>query len=99
MAAATNEQVQQFVNNRIRPRAQQIRALLLSMEDDIAALDDVYANLTDSPDWTDNRPDGPPHLLEPNDVLAINTFLHDMTTAMRGNAQLPVVLKACVHPV
>lgn len=97
---ANDQQVQQYVNERVRVRAEQIRALLLAMEDDRAAIDDVYSSLTQqSPTWTDNRTDGPPHLLTPSDVLAWNTFLYDTITAMRGNAQLPVVLKACVQPV
>jgi hypothetical protein len=100
MPLATDQQVQQFVNERVRPRAEQIRALLLAMEDDRAAFDDVYAALTaQSPTWADNRTDGPPHLLTKDDVLAWNTFLSDSITAMRGNAQLPIVLKACVRPV
>lgn len=100
MPLATDPQVQQFVNERLRPRAEQIRALLLAMEDDRAAFDDIYAALTaPAPTWDDERADGPPHLLTGNDVLALNTFLYDTITAMRGNAQLPVVLKACVRPV
>ncbi len=97
---ATNQQVQTFVDQRIRPRAEQIRALVLSMQDDISAIDDVFAALNvQSPTWTDTRTDGPPHLLVPNDVLAVNTFLHDAVTALTGDGQYPIVLKACVRPV
>lgn len=99
MAAASNAQVQAFTEQRVRPRAEQIRALLLAMEDDRAAFDDVYANLTDDPDWADTHNGNPPHLLTPSDVLAWNTFLFDVIAAMRGDAQLPVVLKACVRSV
>lgn len=107
--AATDQQVQNFVDQRIRPRAEQIRALYLACKDDKAHIDDIYAALTQpTPTWTDNRTDGPPHLLTPSDVLAINTFLTglialvesgnsgDMTAA---GAQYPVVLKATVRPV
>lgn len=98
--AASDQQVQQYVDERVRRRAEQIRALLLAMEDDRSAIDDVYAALTaPSPTWDDERTDGPPHLLTPADVLAWNTFLFDTIAAMRANAQLPVVLKACVRPV
>jgi hypothetical protein len=97
---ATDAQVQTFVNERVRPRAEQVRALLLAMEDDRAAFDDVYAALAQtSPTWADTRADGPPHLLTPADVLAWNTFLYDTIAAMRGNAQLAPVLAACVRPV
>ena len=97
---ATDQQVQTFVNERIRPRCEAIRSLLIAMEDDIAAIDDVYAALTQqNVTWEDDRTDGPPHLLTPSDVLAINTILNDLKTALRTNAQLPIVLKACVRPV
>lgn len=97
--AASDTQIQQFVNDRVRPRAEQVRALLLAMEDDRAAFDDIYAALTDKPTWTDTRSDGPPHMLTADDVLAWNTFLFNAISAMRADAQLPIVLKACVRPV
>jgi hypothetical protein len=99
MARATDAQVQQFVNERVRPRAEQIRALLNAMEDDISAIGDVYAHLNDNPTWEDNRTDAPPYLLSASDVLNINTFLSDITTAINGHAQLSVTMKACVSPV
>lgn len=99
MAKATDQQVQDYANARIRVRCEQIRDLLIAMEDDKSAIDDVYAAMADSPTWEDTRSDGPPHLLTPGDVLAWNTFLSDMITAMRGNAQLPIILKSCVRPV
>lgn len=97
--AATNEQVQAFVDNRVRPRVQQVRALLLAIEDDIATIGDVYANLTDSPTWADERTDAPPHLLTANDVLGIHAFNVALQAAMRAHNQLPVVLAACIHSV
>jgi len=98
--AATNQQIQQWANERTRVRAEQIRALLLAMEDDRAAFDDVYAGLTqEGADWTDQRTDGPPNLLTRNDMLGMNTFIDDMKTAMRAHAQISVVLRACVRPV
>jgi len=96
---ATNEQIQRWSNERTRVRAEQIRELLLAMEDDIAAIGDIYATLVDPGDWTDNRTDGPPALLDAGDLLAMNTFVNEMATAMRASQQLPVVLKACVSPV
>ena len=98
--AATNLQIQQWADQRTRQRAEQIRALLLAMEDDRAAFDDVYAGLTkEGADWEDTRTDGPPNLLTRNDLLGINTFIDAMKTAMRAHDQLPVVLQACVRPV
>lgn len=98
--AATNTQVQNFVDQRLRPRAEQIRALLLDMQDDVASIDSVYAAVTESnPTWTDQRTDGPPNLLVASDVAALNTLLHDLITAISGDAQYPIAQKACVRPV
>lgn len=64
--AATDVQVQNYSDSRVRPRAEEIRALYLACKDDKAAIDDVYTALTEqSPTWSDNRTDGPPHLLTP----------------------------------
>lgn len=106
--AATNEQVQQYVNERVRPRSEQIRALYLLCKDDKGSFDDVYANLTDSPDWTDARTDAPPHLLTPSDVLAWNTFVTGFIALVEGtfnnvseangvSAQYPIIVEACVR--
>ena len=95
--AATNIQVQQYVNERVRVRAEQLRAVYLAMQDDKAAIDDVYANLSGTPDWTDNRTDGPPALLEPSDVLAYNAFLTAAIAFFEGDSNWPVVRAACVR--
>lgn len=98
--SASNLQVQAFVNERIRPRSEQIRSVFLAMDGDISSIDDIYNALNvGSPTWTDNRTDGPPHLLMPSDVLAINAFLHDIRDAIKNHAQYPIVLKACVRAV
>jgi len=104
---ASNAQVQQYVNERVRPRAEQIRALYLAIKDDKAVIDDVYANLVDNPTWTDVRSDAPPHLLTPSDVLAYNTFIERMIAFIEGTltdgnknegaAQYPVIQDACIH--
>jgi hypothetical protein len=96
--AATDQQVQTFVNERLRPFAEKARALYLLSKDHRAAIDDVYANVAaGSPTWTDNRTDGPPHLLVPNDVLAMNSFMAALNTFIEGNAEYAIILKACVH--
>ena len=109
--AASNQQVQQWANERTRVRAEQIRALKIAIEDDVAVFDDVYANLANSPTWDDDRTDGPPHLLTPNDLLGIHTFnvgflafldqtVQDAAAKIAAaDDQLPVVLNACVRPV
>lgn len=96
---ASNQQVQQYVNEYIRPLAELSRELATRFDDAILAIDDVYAALSDTPTWVDSRDDAPPHLLTPSDVLAINAFLHDVRDAAKNHAQYPVVIKACVYPI
>lgn len=107
MAIATNAQVQNFVDTRVRQRCEQMRALYLSLKDDVAVIGDVYANLTNSPTWTDGRTDGPPHLAVPNDVLAFNTAASALIAVYEGGLtsvmddfapQYPVILNLCVRP-
>jgi len=71
--AATNAQVQNFSDQRMRVRSESLRQLFAAIDDDVASIGEVYANLTSTPDWTDVRSDAPPTLLTPNDLLAINT--------------------------
>ena len=100
MAEANAEQIQQYVNERVRVRAEQVRALLLGLQDDKAAIDDVYAGLTGSQSgWTDARPDGPPRLAAASDVLAYNTFATDLIADIEANANLSTILALCVRPV
>ncbi len=100
MANATDQQVQAFVDRYIRPSAEQSRSLALFLDSGIAVIDDTYNALNGpSPTWTDTRTDFPPHLLSPSDVLAINSFWHDVRDAIKNHAQYPIVLKACVRPV
>ncbi len=96
--AATNAQVQQYVNERVRPHSELIRQLYLLIKDDRAAIDDVYANLTDNPTWTDQRTDAPPTLLTPNNVLAWNAFAAAFVTLVEGDGNYAAVLDACVRP-
>lgn len=99
MANATDVQVQAYADKRVRKHAQLATQLLAALQDDIASIDDVYNALNvQSPTWADNRTDGPPHLLTPSDVLAFNTFMHDIVTALSGHAQWPIVLKAAALP-
>lgn len=97
--AATNLQVQNFADGRVRPFCEAVRAVYLTAKDAKSAIDDVYENLTKSPTWTDNRTDGPAHLLTPNDVLAYNTFINDLITMIEGNAQWPIIQKSCARGV
>lgn len=99
MAAATDQQVQRYVDERVRVRAEQCRALLAALEDDKAAIDDVYAACSlASPTWVDGRADGPPHLLTPADVLSYNAFITALIPNIRDAADYPSVSRACVRP-
>jgi hypothetical protein len=81
MAAATDVQMQTYANERLRPRAEQLRAAFAACADDQAAIDDIYARAVSNSRWTDARADGPPHLLQsgnsanPDDMLSYNTAL------------------------
>ncbi len=100
MGIATDQQVQTYVNTRLRVRAEQCRALLAALLDDKAAIDDVYAACAQgSPTWADNRTDGPPHLLAPSDVLGYNAFITALIPNIRDAADYPTISKACVRPV
>jgi hypothetical protein len=98
--AATDAQVQRFVDDRTRVRAEAIRALVFAFTDDIASVDDVYAALNvGSPTWVDANSSAPPHMLLASDVLGIHAFVTDIKAAMIAHGQYPIVLKACVRPV
>lgn len=65
MAAATDAQVQDYVDTRDRPRCEMLRGLRELYLNDKAALDPVYANLTAAnPTWTDDRTDVPQNVTE-----------------------------------
>jgi hypothetical protein len=98
MPAATDEQVQNWSDQRTRVRAEQIRALFIAITADIAQIADVYTACTQqSPTWEDARVDGPPHLLSPSDLLAINTLVNDIKTAIDNSGQYAVCQAACVR--
>ena len=110
MPAASDQQVQQYVNERVRARAEQVRALIDSLADDKAAIDDVYAACAQAaPTWTDARTDGPPKLLTPQDVLAYNAYISKLILVFDGSATTAdvaelhgnqaAVLAACVRPL
>lgn len=100
MSIATNNQCQSYSDQRVRPRSEQIRALYLACKDDKASIDDVYNALTEqNPQWSDERPDSPPHLLAPADVLAWNAFITAFIGLIEGSeaGDYATVLKGCVR--
>jgi hypothetical protein len=99
MANATDPQIQVYADERVRPLCESARAFLAQLVDLKATDDDVYSALTQvNPTWADANTSNPPHLLVPGDVTNILGFADRMITAMQGDGQWPVVLKACVRP-
>lgn len=97
---ATDVQVQNYVDSRVRPLSEKSRDLLLALKDAKAVIDDIYNTLNvPSPTWTDQRTDGPPHLASPANVLAWNSFITDVIAAIEGHGQYPVVQSLCVRAV
>lgn len=86
MAEATDIQMQNFADQRIRPRAEMIQSLLEAIKLDKSLIDDIYARANGSNAWADGRTDGPPHLLQagnasnPDDMLNYNAFITDLIT-------------------
>jgi hypothetical protein len=115
VAIATNQQVQTYVDQRIRPRGESERGFVASLQDDKSSIDDVYAACSQgTPTWADNRTDGPPHLLAPADVLSYNAYITAFIQLMTGTGEdqatksglvdsirsnYPTLLKACVRPI
>src|SRR5438309_1645371 len=108
MAAANDSQVQAYCDQRIRPRAEQLRALVNAMRDDKAAIDAVYDRAANGAAWNDARTDGPPKLLGSQDVLVYNAFATLLLSCIDGtavtgdvanlHANLAVFQAACVRP-
>jgi hypothetical protein len=99
MATATNQQVQSFVDQRIRPRMEQLRALVHLMTDDKAEIPDVFANVAGNSTFTDARTDGPPHLATPGDVLAYNELATALLAFVAAENNYPVAVQLCVRPL
>jgi hypothetical protein len=95
---ASDAQVQAWSDQRTRPRAEMIRTLYNLLVSDINSIEDVYqACAQQSPTWADARTDGPPHLLGPSDVLAMNSLTHAIKDAIDNSGQWAVAQKACVR--
>lgn len=91
MAAATDEQMQRYCDERVRVFAEHVRAVVAEARDHKGAIDDVYARASEGAAWADARTDGPPHLLaagsgaNPDDVLNFNAFVSALTDILDGN--------------
>lgn len=110
--AATDQQMQQFADQRIRVRAEQFRALINACRDDKAAIADEYTRANGGAAWNDARTDGPPKLLASVDFLYFNAFITQFLNAVDNtpdagsdntlfvlHANLAPFQSACVRPV
>lgn len=106
MPEASDAQVQTYVDQRMRVRAEQIRNLKAAIEDDIATIDDVYAHCVGSATWTDTRQDVP-SAMTCSDILSINTSYVAIINALEDTipeVDPPVVdfntiSSSCVRPL
>lgn len=111
MAVATDQQVQTYVNERLRVRAEQFRSLLASCVDDKASINDIYdaCEPVNEATWSDQRADGPPRLLTAQDVLVFDTIIALFPKLIAGTitsqevtdfaANWATFQSACVRPV
>lgn len=98
--AATNDQVQFYNDQRIRPWSKAFVAAYLQAKDDKAQIDDIYANVSaQSPTWVDANSSNSPHAATPSDVLAWNAFITDFITFVEGNANYSIVQKLNPSPI
>lgn len=86
MAIATDTQVQRYVDERCRPRAEQLVRSLNAMADDAAAIPDIWQRAAQGDPWTDARVDGPPRLAASADILAYNAFVQVLVKVFEGTA-------------
>jgi hypothetical protein len=96
----TNQEVQNFSDQRWRPFAERLVNLIVEAQGDIGAADAVYANLTasnPSTTWTDSRTDGPPNLLTPADLLALNAAENALVTWATAQSWWATVQQAVVR--
>ncbi len=107
--SASDQQMQVYCDQRIRPRAEQSRGLVAALRDDKAAIDAVYDRSANGAAWTDARTDGPPKLLASQDVLVYNSVATLLLKCIDGtatsqditdlHANWSVFQAACVRPI
>lgn len=109
MAQATDAQMQAYADQRVRVRAEQLRAIVASLRDDKAALDSVYDRAANGAAWNDARTDGPPKLLASADMLNFNSVITALIKIADGTGTTedcttvkncwPAFMAACVRPI
>lgn len=107
--SASDQQMQQYADQRIRVRAEGLRAVVNSLRDDKASIEVVFDRAANGPTWNDARTDGPPKLLNHQDILVYNSVVTLFLKCVDGTATLDdvgqlqanwaVFQSACVRPV
>lgn len=114
MAIATDAQMQSYMDQRLRPRAEQARQLVRDLQDDVNSIADEFSRSSSGPLWGDARTDGPPHLLasgptsSPDDLSNYNALAATLLAVIAGTAtanqitsfpgQWAIFQRACVRP-
>jgi hypothetical protein len=97
MPIATDEQVQAFADQRVRPLCEKIREVVVLCNDLRVSIEDVYAHLVQAnPTWVDSRTDVP-NKITVNDFLAINTMAEFIKTEIPQEGEYAIVLQSCVR--
>jgi hypothetical protein len=109
MAVASDEQMQKFTDERIRPAAESFRGGVNKARDDKAAIETVFNRANGGAAWNDARIDGPPKLAESSDILVYNSIVSlwlkfvDGTATTQDSidfhANWPIFQQMCVRPV
>lgn len=108
--AASDQQVQNFVDRIIRPGCQAFVAICTFLDLAGAQIGDIAANLANpATTWVDSRGDGPPHLATPQDILTVGAALSAFRRFRSGDASqaasdyvamaaaMPVIVALCVN--
>jgi hypothetical protein len=110
MPVATNQQVQNFSDQKVRPLCEQFVSFVQNLQMALSQMGDINANLTatnPTTTWLDVRTDAPPHLAQPGDLLAVAaaSAAFGRVLAGTGTAQdsvtiataIPIIQSLCVR--
>lgn len=89
MPEATDQQMQQYCDQRIRVRAEQSRSLVNALRDDKLAIEDPYSRAVGTGNWDDNRTDGPPRLLDETAITTYNAIISNLIAVIDGTLVQP----------
>jgi hypothetical protein len=101
----TNEQAQLIINESIRPRCEQIRALKANLENDLALLSGEGGTFFDVSNggvgstYTDLRGNTVPLLLTAADVVDIRAKIIGLLNVLQAASAMDSINRACVRPL